>query len=56
VARYVLTRDVTVPGSSYENPSRVLYRGQVVELSDAEVESVGQDSLRPVNANDQDGI
>jgi hypothetical protein len=40
MARYKLTASVTVPGSGYSSPPRVLAKGQVVELSATEVAAI----------------
>lgn len=40
MARYVLTKPVTVPASGYTQPARVLPAGTVVELSAAEVTAI----------------
>lgn len=50
MARYVVTAPVTVAGSGYSQPARVLTKGQVVELSAAEVTAIGLGNLRAVAA------
>jgi hypothetical protein len=52
MARYVLTAPVTVAGSGYSSPARVLPKGAVVELSAAEVTTVGGGNLRSTTARD----
>lgn len=51
MARYVLTAPVTVAGSGYSQPTRVLPKGAVVELSASEVTAVGGGNLRTVSAS-----
>jgi hypothetical protein len=46
MARYVVTGDVTVPGAGYGQPPRRLRKGEVVDLSAAEVTTVGAGNLR----------
>jgi len=53
MARYVVVTPVTVAGSGYGQPARLLAKGQVVELSAAEVVQVGAGNLRAVTAHDQ---
>lgn len=46
MARYVMTTAVTVPFVSYAQPARVLRKGDVVELSVAEVTTIGAGNMR----------
>jgi hypothetical protein len=55
VARYVVTTTTTVAGTGYGQPNRTVRRGQVVELSAAEVTAVGSGNLRAVTFHDQLG-
>lgn len=40
MARYVITTPVTIPGAGYNTPPRKLNKGEVVELSAAEVTTI----------------
>lgn len=51
MARYVVTAPVTVPASGYTAPARPVAKGQVVELSPAEVTALGAGNLRAVTAS-----
>jgi|HubBroStandDraft_1064217.scaffolds.fasta_scaffold2655140_1 hypothetical protein len=53
MTRYVVTTTTTVAASGYAQPARTLNRGQVVELSAAEVVQVGSGNLRTVTMHDQ---
>ena len=49
MARYVVVTPVTVAGSGYAQPARPLAKGQVLELSAAEVTAIGAGNLRAVS-------
>jgi hypothetical protein len=49
MARYVVVTPVTIAGSGYAQPARPLLKGQVVELSAAEVTAAGAGNLRAVS-------
>jgi hypothetical protein len=51
MARYVITAPVVVPFVSYAQPARVLRKGDVVELSAAEVTAIGAGNMRAVVSN-----
>ena len=58
MTRYVVVTPVTVAGSGYTQPARTVAKGQVVELSVAEVTAIGAGNLRAVTgttAHDQLG-
>jgi hypothetical protein len=55
MARKVLTSDVTIAASGYTQPERKLKKGQVVELSAAEITAIGAGNLRDTVARDQLG-
>jgi hypothetical protein len=55
MTRYVVTTPVTVAGSGYGQPARVLAKGQVLDLSAAEVTAISSGNLRAVTARDQLG-
>lgn len=58
MARYVVVTPVTVPGSGYGQPPRMLKKGDIVELSAAEVTAIGGGNLRTTSvttAHDQLG-
>jgi hypothetical protein len=46
MARYVVTAPVIIPFVSYLSPARVLKKGDVVDLSAAEVTAIGAGNLR----------
>lgn len=46
MARYVVTTPVALAFASYLNPGRTLKKGDVVELSAAEVTAIGAGNLR----------
>ena len=46
MTRYVVVAPVTVAGSGYLAPPRPLVKGQVVDLSAAEVTAIGAGNLR----------
>ncbi len=50
MTRYVVEIPVTVTGSGYAAPPRPLTKGQVVDLSAAEVTAIGAGNLRAVTA------
>jgi hypothetical protein len=50
----VVTTAVTVAASGYAQPARTLTRGQVVELSAAEVTAVGSSNLRTISTSMHD--
>jgi len=49
MAKYVVTAPVTVHGSGYGQPDRKADKGQVVDLSPAEVTALGASNLRAVS-------
>lgn len=51
MTRYVVAVPVTVAGSGYRQPARPVAKGQVVELSAAEVTAIGSSNLRAVSAS-----
>jgi hypothetical protein len=51
VARYVVVIPATVAASGYTSPARAVAKGQVVELSAAEVTAIGAGNLRAVSAS-----
>jgi hypothetical protein len=53
VTRYVVVTPVTVAGSGYGQPARVLAKGQVLDLSATEVTAISAGNLRAVTAHDQ---
>jgi hypothetical protein len=50
MARYVVIASTKVTGSGYALPDRNLVKGQVLELSAAEVTAIGAGNLRAVQA------
>jgi hypothetical protein len=46
--RYVVTVPVTVAGSGYNSPPRVVHKSEVLELTAAEVTALGAGNLRAV--------
>ncbi len=48
MARYVVTSPVVIPDTDYLHKGRVHKKGEVVELSAAEVTSIGAGNLRAV--------
>ena len=50
MARYVIVTPVVIPFVSYASPGRVLRKGDVVELSTAEVTAIGAGNMRTVAA------
>lgn len=56
MARQIITKPVTIAGSGYANPPRVLKPGDVVELSAAEVTAIGAGNLRATTYRDQTGL
>jgi len=55
MSRQVLTQDVTIAATDYQHPERKLKKGQVVELSAAEITAVGGGNLRTTTFRDQLG-
>lgn len=55
MARFVLTAPVTIAAVSYNQPARVLPKGSTVELSAAEVTTIGAGNLRATAPRDQLG-
>lgn len=55
MARYVLTKPVTIAATDYMHPARVLPVGATVELSAAEVTAIGAGNLRTTLARDLAG-
>lgn len=55
MSRQVLTAPVTIAASGYAQPARVLPKGTVVELSAAEITTIGAGNLRATTARDQLG-
>jgi hypothetical protein len=53
VTRYVVVTAATVAGSGYTAPARPVAKGQVVELSAAEVTAIGAGNLRAVTSSTQ---
>ena len=53
MTRYVVVTPVTVAGSGYGQPTRVLAKGQVLDLSATEVTAISAGNLRAVTAHDQ---
>jgi hypothetical protein len=51
MARYVVTKPVTLAGSGYAQPPRTVAPGQVLELSAAEVTALGGGNLRTTTAS-----
>jgi hypothetical protein len=51
VTRYVVAVTTTVAGSGYTSPTRTVAKGQVVELSAAEVTAIGAGNLRAVTSS-----
>ena len=50
MSRFVVTTPITVAGSGYNSPPRTLHKGEVVELSAAEVTTIGGGNLRTASA------
>jgi hypothetical protein len=50
MARYVIVTPVTVAGSGYAQPPRVLRKGDVVELTATEVTAIGGGNMRSAQA------
>jgi hypothetical protein len=50
VARYVVTAAVTVAGSGYGQPPRVVHVHEVLDLTPAEVTAIGAGNLRAASA------
>ena len=55
MSRQVLTADVVIPATGYAQPERRLRKGQVVELSAAEITAIGAGNLRVTTFPDQLG-
>lgn len=49
MARYVVTVPVTVAGSGYNQPPRVIHKSEVLDLTPAEVTAIGAGNLRAVS-------
>jgi hypothetical protein len=47
----VVTTTTTVAGSGYTSPARTVTKGQVLELSTAEVSAIGSGNLRAVSSS-----
>jgi hypothetical protein len=56
MARYILTKAVTIAATDYAHPARVLLPGHVVELSAAEVTAIGAGNMRSTTYRDQLGL
>lgn len=59
MARYMVIAPVSLPFVSYASPARVLKKGDVVDLTAAEVTLIGAGNLRTVTtttAHDQLGL
>lgn len=50
MSRFVVTTPVTLAGSGYNAPPRTLHKGEVVELSAAEVTALGAGNMRTASA------
>lgn len=50
MSRFVITTPVVIPATDYNHPRRELHRGEVVELSAAEVTALGAGNLRGASA------
>jgi hypothetical protein len=55
MARYVLTADVALAFASYAAPGRAHKKGQVVELSAAEVTAIGAGNVLATSVRDATG-
>jgi hypothetical protein len=51
-----MTADVTIAATDYQHPERKLKKGQVVELSAAEITAVGGGNVRVTTVRDQLGL
>jgi hypothetical protein len=56
MARYIVTKPISLAGSGYASPPRVHKIGDVVELSAAEVTAVGAGNVRATTYRDQTGL
>lgn len=57
MARYKIAADVTIPrGGNYSSPARVLKKGQVVELSAAEVTELTGAGGTPIATTSHDAL
>lgn len=58
MARVLITKDTTIPGSGYANPGKVLKAGTMVEMSSAEQSAVtgAGGTLRATTYRDQLGL
>lgn len=58
MSRQVITSDVTIAGSGYASPARVLKKGMTVELSAGEIAAVtgAGGTVRVTTARDQLGL
>lgn len=55
MSRQVLTAPVTISATDYQHPARVLRKGDVVELSAAEITAIGAGNVRVTTFRDQLG-
>jgi hypothetical protein len=55
MARFVLTSDVTIAATDYGHPERRLRKGQILDLSAAEVTTIGGGNLRSPTQHDVSG-
>lgn len=53
MTRYVVTTPVTTANGGYTAPAQTFTRGQVVEMSSAEVTAVGAGNLRAASTSTQ---
>lgn len=51
MARFVLTSAVVIPATDYAHPARAHKKGDVVELSAAEVTALGAGNMRTVTVS-----
>ena len=56
MSRQVMTAPVTIAATDYAHPARVLLKGQVVELSAAEITAIGAGNMRVTVARDALGL
>jgi hypothetical protein len=58
MSRFIATTPVVIPATDYQHPARTIKKGDVVELTAAEVTAIGAGNLRTVTAatvHDQQG-
>jgi hypothetical protein len=55
MSRQVLTADVTIAATDYQHPARVLKKGATVELSAAEITTIGAGNMRATAPRDMLG-